>query len=193
MADQKPPPQILGDLSQDMFNDLSGGVVRHSHAEDAMLKPDSFVTLEFQDAPRLSLATKRIQVPNGDFVLLAIGSEFKGNHVLQSGYRLYGDGEELAELADNPEPAFRVLLERYGNRYEVAGREVLFVPILTVEFVESVERTIEITLNLDLSAESEWAANVIASQAGGEVKMLWPFAIDMARYKADARSYGWQS
>lgn len=187
-SEDSPPPGKIDQLSRQSFDELSGGVVRAKHAEEAMLNPDQFAILRFGDAPDLYLSTKRVS----SFVVIAIGAGFNQKTVVQAAYRLYGDEKEVEELTGSAPLAFRTLLEQFGNRFGSKGREVLFVPVLSAPIRETPEKTIEAALNLDMSAESHWGAHVAARQNGGQLELSWPFVIDLIRYKAVARACGWK-
>jgi len=190
--DNGQPPGKIDELSREAFDELSGGVVRAKHAEEAMLHPDDFTTLRFGDCPDLYLATKRVQA-GSDFVVLAIASRFNQTTVMQAGYRLYGNGAEVTALTASASLSFRVLLERFGRGFESEGRRVLFVPVLSVAATEDTQQVIGTALDFDMSPDAHWGAHVAARQAGDQLELSWPFVVDLARYRSAAQAQGWQS
>ncbi|HMJ07173.1 MAG TPA: hypothetical protein VK474_13015, partial [Chthoniobacterales bacterium] len=124
---------------------------------------------------------------------LAIASKFNQTTVMQGAYRLYGDGPEVAGLTESASLSFRVLLERFGRRFELERRDVFFAPVLSVAATENQQQAIATALDLDMSPDSHWGAHVAARQTGDQLELSWPFVVDLARYKSAAQAQGWQS
>jgi len=168
------------------FDDLSLGFVRPQHALDAWAHPDDLAILEFQET-RMVAATKARETRNGDFVLLVLGYDRgDGQPMISSGYRLYGEPAEVAELARDARASFQSLLERYAIPFPSEGRHVFFVPVLVVNGLHFDPVAL---FALKTGPDEAWLVNAAAKQTGDTLTVAWPFVVDSNRYRGDVAAH----
>jgi hypothetical protein len=187
-------PKEISIQAREIFEGMSGGVVRPGHALEAARSPDDVAVLEYQGS-RISFSTKAVHLGEADFVVLAVGNEGSKRRLVQAAYRLYDDATATDALAANALQAFQELLERYAQAFESKGRRVLFVPIHTAPVAGdvSMKDLIASVFGVESTAETHWGGNFQMKVSNGTMTMAWPFLINLKQYTADARQHGWRS
>ncbi|MGH3119191.1 MAG: hypothetical protein ACRDQ2_19150, partial [Gaiellales bacterium] len=164
-----------------VFEALSFGKCRPTHAEDALRRPAAINAYETGDV-RMLLATKSIEPPRGrPFVLIAYARDTgPGGVEGLAGFRLYDD----AALARDPSAAFAAFLDRYGTPYTSGGVRSKFSILLLeprqpdgyVEFLSGERRS------------ERGAVNALLNVKGEHIELAWPFVIDGDAYLADVKT-----
>lgn len=134
----RPPAAYDVTAAPQVFDDLSLGVARATHAVEAIRNADSVVVFPLDDgerAPIVFLAAKRIERSQRPLVVFGMGTQRDDARQLIAAYHLYpDDASEAATLSSDPLAAFAYLLSRFGAEYEFErGERGLFVPMVSFD------------------------------------------------------------
>lgn len=166
------------------FKAQTFGVVRPSHAQQALSEPDTSVQLEFEDT-RAVLVTKETETPKGHFTLLCIGASAKATGMaIHSAYRLYGEADAVREWSLDSKAAFLEFLNRYCLPFEHEGKRVLFLPILTVPDPGD-PFGLPKALGIETSESLIVSTSARRNSADKTLSLAWPFVVSKDRYLAD--------
>ncbi len=170
-----------------IFDDMSAGLVRPTHALEAARSPDhvSVIRLEDEQPFAIFLASKAIDAPRTPFVLLLIGTENDCARQLIGAFRLYpADSTKLSRLSSNALTGFAWLVSQYGAEYSIeGGQRTVFAPILRFDSARFARRgsmtNEELLLALGLPNDGPAYTVVAALRVlpSGEVVLVLPFVL----------------
>lgn len=124
------------------FAEVSLDFVRPSHAREALVSGNR--ELMNIGGHKLIIATQAQSARDKDFVILILAHAdmdmmYQPQVVIDAGYRLYGNADEVAQWAASPRQAFAEMLDRYGIRFTVEGQRLLWLPMMMVTLPEDAQ------------------------------------------------------